>query len=95
MAIDSCVNSIDNGEEVHVINTDFEIIFDKVTHKRLLFTLKQYVINPLYINQIEQCLSNRKHGVKINNEYSEWQNVTNVHTDQHLNKYTIKDKTLN
>ena len=50
MAIDSCVNSIDNGEEVHVIKADFEIIFDKVTHKRLLFTLKQYVINPLYIN---------------------------------------------
>ena len=41
--------------------------------------MKQYGIHPLYmnwINWIKQYLNFRKQRVKINNEYSEWQNVT-------------------
>ena len=73
--IDSWINSIDEGNEINVIYTDFEKAFDKVPHKRLIFKLKQYSIHPLYINWIKQYLNDRKQRVKINNEYFEWQNM--------------------
>ena len=74
--IDSWINSIDEGNKIKVIYTDFEKAFDKAPHKRLIFKLKQYGMHPLYINWIKQYLNYRKQRVKINNEYSEWQNVT-------------------
>ena len=58
--IDSWVNSIDEGNEIDVMYTEFEKAFEKGPYKRLIFKLKKYGINPLYINWINKYLSDGK-----------------------------------
>ena len=52
------------------------IVLNNIIRKSIKIYLKQYGIHPLYINWIKQYLNDRKQRVQINNEYSEWQNVT-------------------
>ena len=74
--LDKWTKHLDNNREgVDVIYTNFEKTF-KVPHKCLLFKLKKYSICNTVINWIQSYLNNRKHRVRINNKYSNWNEVT-------------------
>jgi hypothetical protein len=62
--------SIDAGNQVDIIYTDFEKAFDKVPHRRLLSKLHSYGVNNELINWIESYLCGRSQRVKINGETS-------------------------
>ena len=75
--LDKWTKNLDNNREgVDIMYTDFEKAFDKVPHKRLLFKQKKYGICNTVINWIQSYLNYRKHRVRINNKYSEWNEVT-------------------
>ena len=75
--MDKWTKHLDNNDNkgIDVIYTDFEKAFDKVSHKRLIYKLKQYGINNLTLNWIRAYLDNKKHRVRNNNYYSDWKNV--------------------
>jgi hypothetical protein len=66
---------LQSGGQIDVIYTDFEKAFDKVPHKRLISKLKSYNLNLEIIQWIESFLLSRKQRVRINGQYSFWQDV--------------------
>ena len=73
--LDNWTTLLEEGGYIDTIYTDFEKAFDKVPHKRLISKLKAYGINIELINWIQNFLCFRKHRVRINGKYSEWQLV--------------------
>lgn len=58
--------SLEDKNFVHAIYIDLSKAFDSVWHRGLLFKLRQIGIDDLYVNFIENYLSNRKQIVSIN-----------------------------
>lgn len=67
---------LDEGEAVDLIYLDFAKAFDKVPHCRLLTKLKAHGIGGNVLNWIKAWLSNRRQKVCIDDEFSDWANVT-------------------
>jgi len=63
---DDWVKSLDDGDQVDIIYTDFEKAFDKVPHRRLISKLRTYGLNEQLINWIRAFLFSRSQQVKIN-----------------------------
>ena len=76
--LDTWTKHLNKYEAIDVIYTDFQKAFDKVPHKRLIFKLKKYGLSQqILLIWITEYLNNRRLRVKINNNYSRWENVTN------------------
>ena len=74
--LDTRTKNLDKYEAIDVIYTDFEKAFDKVPHKKLILKLKKYGLSQQTLIWITEFLNNRRLRVKINNNYSRWENVT-------------------
>ena len=66
---------IDVGSPVDIIYLDFQKAFDKVPHQRLLLKLKAHGIGDSITDWIEQWLTDRRQGVVVDGEVSNWKSV--------------------
>ena len=66
----------DITRSLDIVFLDFQKAFDKVTHKKLMFKVKQLGIDGNVYNWIENWLSDRRQRVVINDTASEWAPVT-------------------
>ena len=69
-------NSFDEGLEVRSVFLDISKAFDTVWHQGLLFKLSQNGISGNLLDLLSRFLSDRKQGVLLKRQASEWQNVT-------------------
>jgi hypothetical protein len=74
--IDDWINEIDQGRGIDNIYLDFQKAFDTVPHNRLLTKLKAYGIENNTLKWISDFLSNRRQRVRVNEDTSEWNEVT-------------------
>ena len=58
-----------------MIFLDFQKVFDKVRHQRLILKLKSHGIGNSIINWIEQWLIDRRQRVVVDGEVSSWESV--------------------
>ena len=74
---------LDRGGQVDIVFLDFSKAFDCVSHKLLLYKLQFYFgITGNLLKWFESYLSSRTQRCMIENEFSEWTNVTSgVHRD--------------
>ena len=68
MRIFTC--AVDNGETVDVVYLDFQKVFDKVPHKKLLHKIKVHGVMGNVLAWIEDWLTNRKQRVRVNGCFS-------------------------
>ena len=54
---------------------DFQKVFDKVPHQRLILQLKSHGMGSSIINWIEQWLTDRRQRVVVDGEASSWKSV--------------------
>ena len=66
---------IDVGSPVDIIYLDFQKVFDKVPHQRLLLKLKAHGIGDSITDWIEQWLTDRRQRVVVDGEVSNWKSV--------------------
>jgi len=69
--MDDWTSSLDHGNQIDVIYTDFEKAFDKVPHHRLLEKLKRYGLHGKTVRWIKAFLCFRSQKVKINGAISQ------------------------
>ncbi|CAM4600474.1 unnamed protein product, partial [Lepidochelys olivacea] len=69
---------VDKGDPVDIVYLDFQKVFDKVPHQRLLCKLSCHVIRGKILSWIENWLKDREQRVGINGNFSEWRGVTSV-----------------
>jgi hypothetical protein len=74
--MESVTSKIDEGNPVDIVYLDFAKAFDKVPHVRLVNKLEAHGISGLVLNWVRHWLSNRRQKVCINNEESDWRNVS-------------------
>ena len=74
--LDDWMDCLEKAGQIDAIYSDFEKAFDKVTHRRLISKLHVYKINSIITDWIVDFLNARKVRVRVNGNYSEWQNVT-------------------
>jgi len=74
--MDKWTEYLEYGGQIDAIYSDFQKAFDRVPHKRLLSKLHSYGFNQVIINWIWDFLSMRKFRVKVNLNYSAWDDVT-------------------
>ena len=67
--------TIDNGGCIDVIYRDLMKAFDKVPHHRHLKKLESYGIKGNILDWIATLLAHRTQRVRVNNSYSDWQDV--------------------
>ena len=65
---------VDDGSPVDVVYLDFQKVFDKGPHQRLLLKLKAHGRGN-DINWIEKWLTHRRQRVKVDSEISNWKSV--------------------
>ena len=66
---------VDDGSPEGVVYFDFQNVFDKVPHQRLLLKLKAHGIGNDVINWIEEWLTHRRKRVIVDGEMSNWKSV--------------------
>ena len=64
--LDDWSEALDRGEEVHVIYTDFEKAFDRVSHVKLIRKLSMYGVNDNIIEWLKDYLNGRQSSVRVN-----------------------------
>ena len=83
---DSCINqllsinhkilsALDMGLEVRGIFLDISKAFDRVWHDELIFRLRQNGTCGEMVNILEDFLSDRKHRVVLNSQWSSWADI--------------------
>ena len=72
---DDWVKSLDEGDQVDIIYTDFEKAFDKIPHHRLISKLYAYGLNDQLIYWIKAFLFFRSQQVRINGVSSSFKPV--------------------
>ena len=70
------LDAMDNGQMVGVVLVDFKKAFDLVDHKILLNKLEIYGIKDEALLWFDTYLTNRKQQVTINNNQSEYKNIS-------------------
>jgi len=73
--LDDWMDCLEKGQ-TDTIYSDFEKVFDKVPHQRLISKLHAYKLDIKVADWIVDFLKARKFRVRVNGSYSEWQNVT-------------------
>ena len=67
--------AFNDKHQVDMIILDFSKAFDTVPHQKLLHKLKNYGIDGSVNKWIEQFLTNRKHRVLVEGEFSDYDQV--------------------
>ena len=75
-ALEDWTAELDSGNEVDIIYIDFQKAFDRVPDKRLLRTIEFYGIRGKTLDWITAFLSGRKQRVIVNENHSQWAEVT-------------------
>ncbi len=65
-----------NIRSLDIVYHDFQKVFDKIIHSKLMFKVKQLWINGKVHNWIKNWLSDRKQGVVISGIALDWASVT-------------------
>ena len=65
----------DNSTETDIIYLDFSKTFDTVSHKRLIYKLRQYGIKGKVLLWIQSFLEGRRQRVVLRSGHSLWKNV--------------------
>ena len=65
----------DNSTETDIIYLDFSKTFDTVSHKRLIYKLRQYGIKGKVLLWIQSFLEGRRQRVVLRSGHSSWKNV--------------------
>ena len=73
---DKWTEYLERGGQIDTIYSDFEQAFDKVPHRRLISKLYSYGLNDTIVNCVCDFLTERKYKVKVNKNYSDWDDVT-------------------
>ena len=73
--LNTWTSAINDNKFIDIIYFDFKKAFDKVSHRKLLFKIKDIGISRNIYNWIESFLINRKQSVKINYTYSKFKNI--------------------
>ena len=82
--------SRDKGEELGALFTDLSKPFDCIDHNLLITKLPWYGVTPISPKLIFSCLSNQKHGFRINNSYSIKSEIKyGVHRVRRLGRYCL------
>ena len=68
--------SIENGTDADLVYLDFAKAFDLVPHNRLICKLHNYGISGHLLLWIRNFLSHRRQNVRVNDNLSNWENVT-------------------
>ena len=76
LVINELAESLNNGDQMDVILLDFQKVFDKVPHQKLLVKLQQYGIRGQLHRWINSFLSNRSQTVVLEGAKSEEVKVT-------------------
>ena len=66
---------IENGHAVDVMYTDFSKAFNSVPHHWLLKKMKSLRINGDTLSWVKAFLSNRHHGVWVDDQLSDWMDI--------------------
>ena len=74
--LDKWTEALDEGHSIDCIYMDYAKAFDTVPHRRLLYKLSKYGINPKAVSWIENFLGNRTQQVLVQGEESSWKPVT-------------------
>ena len=72
---DTATKWLDEGRSFDVLYLDFQKAFDKVCHARLVKKLKAAGIGGAVLEWLTDWLRGRKQCVRINGEYSDWEDV--------------------
>ena len=72
--IEEITKWVDDGSPVDIVYLDFQKVFDKVPHQRLLLKLKAHIGNDV-INWTEMWLTHRRQRVIVDGEISNWKSV--------------------
>ena len=74
--LDKWTEALDKGHSIDCVYMDYAKAFDTVPHRRLLYKLSKYGINPKAVSWIENFLGNRTQQVIVQGEESSWKPVT-------------------
>ena len=74
--LDKWTEALDEGHLIDCVYMDYAKAFDTVPHRRLLYKLSKYGINPKAVSWIENFLGNRTQQVIVQGEESSWKPVT-------------------
>ena len=74
--LDKWTEALDEGQSIDCIYMDYAKAFDTVPHRRLIYKLESYGINPKAVSWIENFLRNRTQQVIVQGEESSWKPVT-------------------
>ena len=74
--LDKWTEALDKGHSIDCVYMDYAKAFDTVPHRRLLYKLSKYGINPKAVSWIENFLENRTQQVIVQGEESSWKPVT-------------------
>ena len=75
-ALEDWTAELDSGNEIDIIYIDFQKAFDSVPHKRLLRIIEFYGIRGKTLDWITAFWSGRKQRVIVNENHSQWAEVT-------------------
>ena len=73
--LDHVTEQLDEGKEVDLIYFDFSKAFDKVSHRKLIFKLREINVNRYIVKWIENWLYDRQQRVILNGVHSGWASV--------------------
>ena len=73
--LDDWTETLESGDRIDTVYTDFEKAFNKIPHKRLLSKLKAYKLHDTIIECIKKILTVRKQRVRVNGKFSCWAKV--------------------
>ena len=74
--LDKWTEALDEGHSIDCVYMDYAKAFDTVPHRRLLYKLSKYGINPKAVSWIENFLGNRTQQVIVQGEALSWKPVT-------------------
>ena len=74
----SLVYPIDKGSLVDIMYLDFQKVFDKVPHQRLLLKLKAHGIRDGIIDKMEKWLTDSKQCIIVDGKVSNWKSVLSM-----------------
>ena len=75
MLIEKWRSALDKKQSAGLLTTDLSKAFDCIRHDLLIAKLHDYGVSIKPIRYIYDYLSNRKQRVRVNNSYSEWNNI--------------------
>ena len=74
--VETITGLVDRGLPIDIVYLDFQKAFDKVPHKRLISKIDAHGTGSKIINWIKDWLRCRRQRVVLNNNVSDWADVS-------------------